>query len=90
MPLGPLSLPYGTGVDRVNDIVWVENYRADTLTAVDPKTGDVWDYRLPERHVMSRSPVGHPSSKPGYSVMWLGTLGRYTNGKLVKIEAWYQ
>jgi streptogramin lyase len=90
MPLGPLSLPYGTGVDRVNDIVWVENYRADTLTAVDPKTGEVWDYRLPERHVMSRSPVGHPSSKPGYSVMWLGTLGRYTNGKLVKIEAWYQ
>jgi len=90
LPLGPLSHPYGTGVDRVNDLVWVENYRADVLTAVNPATGELWDYQLPERHLMARSPVGHPSSKPGYSVMWLGTLGRNTNGKLVKIEAWYE
>ncbi|OFW27054.1 MAG: hypothetical protein A3J28_14530 [Acidobacteria bacterium RIFCSPLOWO2_12_FULL_60_22] len=91
LPLGPsLALPYGCGVDRVNDIVYVEQYRADSLAALDPKTGEIWEYLLPERYLMARSPRGSPSSKPGYSVIWVGTLPRWGNGKLIKIEAWYR
>ena len=90
MPHSNLSYPYGCGVDRVNDIVWVEQYRADRYAVLNPKTGEMWEYVLPERWVMSRSPQNaRGSGRPGYGVMWAGTLPKYGNGKLIKMEAWY-
>ena len=90
MPNGNLSYPYGCGVDRANDIVFVEEYRADRFTALNPKTGEMWEYLMPERWTMSRSPQNaRDSSSPGHGVMWIGTLPKYGNGKLIKMEAWY-
>ena len=75
---------------RVSDIVYIEEYRAVRYTALDPKTGEMWEYLLPERWVMSRSPQNaRNSSSPGHGVMWIGTLPKYGNGKLIKMEAWY-
>ena len=91
MPHGALSYPYGCGVDRVNDIVYVEQYRADRYAVLDPKTREMWEYLMPERGTMSRSPQNAPnSSSPGHGVMWIGTLPKYGNAKLIKMETWYR
>ncbi len=84
----PMAMPYGTGVDRNTDDVWVELYRHDRLVRLDSETGEMLQYLLPERHVMARSPRPSPRSSAAHSIMWLGTLPKYGNGKLLKIETW--
>ena len=84
----PMATPYGLGVDRNTDTVWVELYRSDRLVKLDPNTGAMVQYYLPERHVMSRSPRMDPKSRADHSVMWLGTLPKYGNGKLIRVETW--
>ena len=84
----PMALPYGTGVDRNTDWVWVELYRADRLAVLEPKTGEMRQYWLPERHVMGRSPRAAPNSTADHSIIWLGTLPKYGNAKLIKVETW--
>lgn len=84
----PMALPYGTGVDRSTDWVWVELYRADRLAVLEPKTGEMRQYWLPERHVMGRSPRAAPNSTADHSIVWLGTLPKYGNAKLIKVETW--
>jgi len=84
----PMAMPYGAGVDRNTDFVWMEIYRHDRLVRLDPKTGELLQYLLPERHVMARSPRASPKSSSEHSIIWLGTLPRHGNGKLIKIETW--
>lgn len=84
----PMAMPYGIGVDRNTDLVWVVLYRNDRLVVLDPKSGELLQYMLPERHVMARSPRAAPNSTADHSILWLGTLPKYGNGKLIKIEAW--
>lgn len=84
----PMALPYGTGVDRNTDRVWVELYRADRLVTLDPKTGEMLQYWLPDRHQMARSPRAAPNSTADHSIIWLGTLPKYGNAKIYKVETW--
>lgn len=84
----PMATPYGTGVDRNTDMVWVELYRPDRIVKLDPRTGDMVQYYLPERHLMARSPRMDPKSRADHNIMWMGTLPKYGNGKLIKIETW--
>ena len=84
----PMAMPYGAGVDRNTDFVWMELYRHDRLVRLDSKTGEMLQYLLPERHVMARSPRGAPNSSAEHSIVWLGTLPKYGNAKLIKIETW--
>ena len=83
-----IGSPYGLGVDRSTDEVWIELYRLDRLVRFNSKTREMTHYYLPERHVMSRSPRMDPNSRAGHSIMWMGTLPKYGNGKIIKIEVW--
>ena len=84
----PMATPYGTGVDRKTDMVWVQLYRPDRIVRLNPDTSELTEYYLPERHIMARSPRGDMRSRMDHQIVWLGTLPRYGNGKLIKIEVW--
>jgi virginiamycin B lyase len=83
-----IGSPYGLGVDRNTDQVWLELFRLDRLVRFNPKTEVMTHYSLPERHLMSRSPRGDPKSREGHTIMWMGTLPKHGNGKILKIETW--
>jgi len=84
----PMATPYGTGVDRKTDMVWVQLYRPDRIVRLNPETSELTQFYLPERHIMARSPRGDIRSRMDHQIVWLGTLPRYGNGKLIKIEVW--
>ncbi len=88
IPDVPMALPYGCGVDRNTDRVWVELYRNDRLVMLEPKTGETTQYLLPELHVMARSPRAATASTADHSIIYLGTLPKFGNGKIYKIETW--
>jgi len=83
-----IGSPYGLGVDRSTDEVWLELFRLDRLVKFNSKTEEMTHYSLPERHVMSRSPRMDPKSRAGHSIMWMGTLPKHGNGKILKVETW--
>jgi len=84
----PMAMPYGIGVDRNTDWVWSELYRADRLAVLEPKSGEMRQYLLPERHIMARAPRAAPNSSADHSIIWVGTLPKYGNGKLIRVDAW--
>lgn len=85
--LPPLARPYSTNVDRRTGLVWTAEFLADAFVGFNPKTGVMREYALPTFDSEVRIIASH--SVGDHTVLWYGSMSKYSGGKIVKMEVWW-